>query len=130
MTPRVMLFIAATLLALGALAQPATQKSVANGVTVAVTPGAFAADAKTWDFAIALDTHSAELSDDLMSSAVLVDERGAQFKPLAWEGAAPGGHHRAGVLRFMAIVPAPQSITLRLTRPAEGAPRVFRWQVN
>jgi len=36
----------------------ATQSSSARGVTVKVTPQNLASDAKTWDFAIVLDTGS------------------------------------------------------------------------
>ncbi|HEX6266731.1 MAG TPA: hypothetical protein VFZ81_07515 [Burkholderiales bacterium] len=129
MTYRLLLFVTATLLAFNALAQLATQKSSANGVTVAVTPGKFAAEAKTWDFAIVLDTHSQDLSDDLAKSAVLTDDRGNEFKALAWEGAAPGGHHRTGVLRFNAIEPRPRAIGLRISRPGEAQARTFRWQL-
>jgi hypothetical protein len=113
-----------------AAAQLATQKSSANGVTVVVTPGNFAADAKTWEFAVVLDTHTQDLSDDLASSAVLVDDRGNEFKALAWEGAAPGGHHRKGVLKFKAIEPKPQALELRINRQGEAKARIFRWSLK
>jgi hypothetical protein len=120
----------ALLLAFNAAAQPATQKSTANGVTVAVTLGDLAAGAKTWDFAIVLDTHSQDLSDDLAQSAMLVDDRGNEFKALAWDGAGPGGHHRTGVLKFNAIEPRPQVLELRISRPGEAKARSFRWELK
>ncbi len=133
--PRLALALASLLVGLSLVSTPAdaqlaTRKSTERGVTVAVTPGNLAADAKTWDFAVALDTHTQELSDDLPASAHLVDSQGRQFKALAWEGAARGGHHRSGVLKFNAIAPRPQSLELRLNRPGEAKPRAFRWELR
>ena len=130
MTYRLLWLVAATLLAFNAAAQLAAQKNTAGGVTVAVTPAKLVAGAKTWDFSIVLDTHTQDLSDDLAGSAVLVDDRGNEFKALAWDGAAPGGHHRSGVLRFNAIEPRPQALELRISRPGEAKPRTFRWRLE
>lgn len=101
-----------------------------QGVTVTVKPGSFARDAKTWSFEIVLDTHSQDLSDDLVKAAVLVDGEGRQYTPTGWDGAAPGGHHREGVLRFDPVSPPPQAIELQIRRPGEASPRVFRWQLK
>lgn len=106
------------------------QKSTDRGVTVAVTPRIPVDDGGSWDFKIVLDTHSADLSDDLVKSAILVDTSGNRHAPAAWEGAGPGGHHREGVLRFKPISPRPRSVELQITRSGEAAPRVFRWQLN
>lgn len=130
MTYRLLWLVAATLLAFNAAAQLAAQKNTASGVTVAVTPAKLVAGAKTWDFSIVLDTHTQDLSDDLAGSAVLVDDRGNEFKALAWDGAAPGGHHRSGVLKFNAIEPRPQVLELRISRPGEAKPRTFRWRLE
>ena len=107
-----------------------TQKNSHRGVTVAVTPQNLSGGAKTWDFKIVLDTHSADLNDDPMKSAVLLDGAGGKRAPLAWDGAPPGGHHREGVLRFQPITPAPPAVELQLQRPGESAPRVFRWDLK
>jgi hypothetical protein len=104
--------------------------SSARGVTVKVTPQNVAGDAIMWDFAIVLDTHSADLNDDLVKSSLLLDSAGGRFAPVAWDGAPPGGHHREGVLRFKPISPRPQSIELQITRAGEDAPRSFRWQLK
>jgi hypothetical protein len=127
---RLLWLVAATLLAFNAAAQLAAQKNTAGGVTVAVTPANLVAGAKTWDFSIVLDTHTQDLSDDLAGSAVLLDDRGNEFKALAWDGAAPGGHHRSGVLKFSAIEPRPQALELRISRPGEAKPRTFRWRLE
>jgi hypothetical protein len=113
-----------------AAAELSAQKSSERGVTVAVTPLNVSADAKTWDFKIVLDTHSQDLSDDLLKTAVLLDGTGTRHAPVAWEGAAPGGHHREGVLRFKPVTPQPAAIELRITRPGEPGPRSFRWQLK
>ena len=106
------------------------QTSSARGVTVKVTPQNVAGDAKMWDFAVVLDTHSADLNDDLVKSSLLLDGAGGRYAPAAWDGAPPGGHHREGVLRFKPISPRPQSIELQITRAGEDAPRSFRWQLK
>lgn len=109
-------------------AQAAAQASVQDGVTVKVTPKAVGADNARWQFAIVLDTHSSDLSDDLMTTATLITADGREIKPVAWTGAAPGGHHREGLLEFAMTAPWPSAIALKLLRPGEAAPRVFRWQ--
>lgn len=127
------LFFLAAALAAGATNAAAgleTQTNSARGVTVKVTPKNVASDAVTWEFAVVLDTHSADLSDDLVKSSLLLDGSSEQYAPVAWEGAPPGGHHREGVLRFKALSPRPQAIELQITRPGETASRPFRWQLK
>lgn len=110
----------------GAQAQPpATQSSADRGVTLKVTPKSVG-PASELAFAVALDTHSAELDDDLVKSAVLLVD-GNELRPVSWTGAGPGGHHREGVLKFPALPQAPQVIELRIQRTGEPAARVFRW---
>src|SRR6185503_11343227 len=95
------------------------RKSTASGVTVTVTPTA-PARAEVLQFKVVLDTHSQELTDDLMKTAVLVDASGTRYLPLAWEGAAAGGHHREGMLLFPSIKAASADIELRLERTGEA----------
>lgn len=120
--------VLAVLISLGVAAWPSvTQKSVAQGVTVAVTPGNVAADSGMWDFAVAFSSSSGKrLDDEPMEHFVLVGD-GRSMKPLAWEGEKAGGTHRVGVLKFIAIKPRPKELELRLVRPAEAKPRVFRF---
>ena len=108
---------------------PATQSSVDRGVTVKVTPKAIDASDGRWEFSVVLDTHSADLSDDLVQSASLATDDGRTLKPASWTGAAPGGHHREGVLAFEVPAPRPTTIELRIVRPGESVPRTFRWQL-
>lgn len=80
------------------------------------------------EFSVVLDTHSADLNDDLPQSATLTTSDGRTLKPLGWTGAAPGGHHREGVLTFEIPAPRPTAVELRIARPGESEPRSFRWQ--
>lgn len=107
----------------------AAQSSSERGVTVKVTPTLGGSSGSWWEFAIVLDTHSAELSDDLVQSASLTTNDGRTLKPVSWTGAAAGGHHREGVLAFEVPAPRPGAIELRIARPGESAPRIFRWQL-
>ena len=119
---------------LAALAQAsadamATQSSSDQGVTVKVTPKAMGSPDNRWEFAVVLDTHSAELSDDLSQSASLTTSDGRTLKPVRWTGAAADGHHREGLLAFDVPAPRPKTIELRILRRGESAARTFRWQL-
>ncbi len=104
------------------------QTSSQSGVTVKITPRGLAG--AEWEFTIVFDTHSQDLKDDLLKSAVLVLDGGAPLTPTGWQGDSPGGHHRKGVLRFKASAAASANVELRLQRPDEAGPRVFRWQLR
>lgn len=108
----------------------AQQSSQSGEVTIAVKPVEVSAGAATWSFQVSLTTHSQDLSDDLARAAYIVDSAGKKASPTAWEGDAPGGHHRKGVLRFKALTPPPGAIELHIQRPGERAPRTFRWQLK
>lgn len=119
------------LLSAGAMAKElAQQSSQQQGVTVRAKPLGIAADANGWTFEIVLETHSQDLTDDLVRTVALIDDSGRRHTALAWDGPGPGGHHRKGLLRFAAVKPMPSAIELRLQRPGETAPRTFRWQLR
>jgi hypothetical protein len=82
---------------------------------------------RAWVFAVVLDTHSQELSDDLLRTTLLVTNDGRELKPSAWKGAAAGSHHREGTLEFVAPSPVPRTFVLRMQRPGEGEGRVFKF---
>ncbi|HUG24493.1 hypothetical protein [Piscinibacter sp.] len=111
-----------------AAAAMATQSSSEQGVTLKVTPKSVGLDNPRWEFAVVLDTHSSDLSDDLATTATLITADGREFKPVAWTGAAPGGHHREGVLEFAVPQPWPRAVELKLKRESETAARSFRWE--
>ena len=119
---------------LAALAQTnmdatATRSSSDRGVTVKVTPKLIGSLDSRWEFSIVLETHSADLSDDLTQSATLTTNDGRTLKPTGWVGAGPTGHHREGVLAFDVPPPRPGAVELKIARPGESAPRTFRWQL-
>lgn len=117
----------ALLISVGVAAWPTvTQTSSVDGVSVAVTAGTLDANASIWDFAIAFDSRKQRINDELMESVVLIGDD-QRVKPLAWEGEKAGGTHRAGVMKFIAIQPRPKQLELRITRPGETKPRVFRF---
>lgn len=129
--PRLIAWLAAAALAawtaLPAGAAPlAAQGTEAQMVTVTVTPQDLPATGE-WQFAVVMNTHVRPLDDDLVAGAALVDAQGGTHAPLAWRGDPPGSHHRRGVLVFAPLVPRPAVIELKLQRPGEAAPRLFRW---
>jgi hypothetical protein len=122
---------AALVAGMGSYAAPASWPAVATteaAVTVKVTPRRL--EGATWEFDVVLDTHAQDLADDLAQAAVLVAADGSVIRPLEWKGAPPGGHHRAGVLRFKAPEPVPSVVVLRIARPGESQPRVFQWKLR
>jgi hypothetical protein len=127
---RIFFLVYAALLALAAPANVVTQKSSVNGVVVAATAGNLGPDASVWDFAVVLRSKDRDITDDLVTNAVLVDPQGKKYKALIWEGAPAQGNHRAGVLKFIAVEPRPESIELRITRPGEKKPRSFSWMLG
>lgn len=105
-----------------------TLSDTQSAVTVKVTPRVMQGD--IWEFEVVFDTHSQELKDDLLKTAVLVPAGGSAVSPLDWKGDPPSGHHRKGVLRFNAVKPMPASVELRIDRPGEQKPRSFRWSLQ
>lgn len=95
-------------------------------IKVTVTPQGLMQKAETWGFEVALETHTKTLNDDLAKSSVLIVD-GKQYAPLGWKGAAPGGHHRKGTLRFNVIAPQPSSVELRIRLTGDPSPRSFKW---
>ncbi|PIR73177.1 MAG: hypothetical protein COU40_03955 [Candidatus Moranbacteria bacterium CG10_big_fil_rev_8_21_14_0_10_35_21] len=108
-----------------------TQENGEGPVTIAVTPEDFPEEKdKLWKFEVLLNTHSVELNYDLTQISALVDENGNEYKPTAWEGDPPSGHHRTGILIFNSISPKPDSITLKIKGVGDVAERDFVWQLK
>lgn len=104
----------------------APQVSNEREIKVTATLQTTQSEAKTWDFEVALETHTRDLNDDLAKSSVLVAD-GKQYMPVGWEGSPPGGHHRKGRLRFKAIAPQPVSVELQIHLAGDTSPRSFKW---
>lgn len=109
-------------------AKPQTDRS--GAVTVKVTPLNIARQATSWNFEVELNTHAAALDQDMTRAGVLIDSVGGEQLPLAWDGDAPGGHHRKGVLRFQPLPDRPEFIELRLRDIGGIGERVFRWRAG
>jgi hypothetical protein len=112
-----------------AATQMAAQTSEFGGVKITVEPVGLAAGTPSLDFEITLETHTRSLDDDLVRTATLIAD-GRPCRVLGWDGSRPGGHHRKGVLRFRGVSPPPRMLELRIQRPDETRPRVFRWRTG
>ncbi len=108
----------------------APQTNSEGSVRVKVTPRSISAEARMWDFEIALDTHTSDLSQDLAKSSALIDAQGKPHAPIGWEGDPPGGHHRKGILRFQPLRGSTQTLELRITGVGGVDVRLFRWQLE
>jgi len=99
-----------------------------ENVTVTITPIAIDLSSETaeWKFDVVLSTHSVELDQDMVQVAALVDDGGNEYKPLRWEGAPAGGHHREGLLIFSPVAPYPRNLKL-IVNDVGGAQRLFEW---
>lgn len=100
-----------------------------NGVRVDVRPVQLL-PGKSAKFEIRMNTHSGDLSQDLVAVCTLKDGSGREYRPLNWNGSPPGGHHRSGVLEFPELGDATQSITLVIREVADVPQRVFNWSIE
>ena len=81
-------------------------------------------------FEIRMNTHSGDLSQDLVAVCSLKDSSGREYRPTSWDGSPPGGHHRSGVLEFPELGDAARSITLVIREVANVPERVFNWSIE
>ena len=104
------LMLAATPWAAMAQAGPnatTTQSSTDRSVTLKVTPKSIGLQETRWEFSVVLDTHSADISDDLVQSATLTTGDGRTLKPSNWVETVPGSHHGPDALaQLVALTPA------------------------
>lgn len=105
-----------------------TQVNDAAAVRVEVRPLTVGEDVASWDFTVALNTHSVALDDDLLQAAVLRCDREVEHRPIAWDGSPPGGHHRQGVLRFTPLDHESRYLELVIQGVAQVPERSFRWE--
>ena len=104
--------------------------SDAASVRVVVTPKLPDSGATVWEFEVVMDTHTKPLDTDLAQAAVLTDDTGRSYAPLAWQGDPPGGHHRKGFLQFPLPAGKPKAVELKIKDIGEVGERVFRWEFN
>ncbi len=105
------------------------QENHQNYVDVEVKPQevSFAEPLK---FDIAFNTHQVSLNFDVAKISSLKDDKGTVYKPLRWEGAPPGGHHRSGTLIFPKLAEGTKAITLTLKNIAKVPERKFTWKLE
>lgn len=96
-------------------------------VSITVTPQVLSESLSTLNFDITLNTHSVDLNYDLTALSEIVDDKGRSYKPIAWDGDKPGGHHRRGVLKFEPISPLPKSVELKIKSMGGIPERSFKW---
>ena len=85
---------------------------------------------KSVKFEIRMNTHSGDLSQDLVSASSLKDDSGREYRPAEWQGSPPGGHHRKGVLEFPALNGNTKSVTLVIRGVANVPERIFKWNLE
>lgn len=115
---------------LGKDRSPAFQAKTVEGgnVTVTVMPVRFVRDAPL-EFEIAMNTHSVDLSGDMLKAVALRDDAGKEYAPTAWDGPSAGGHHRSGKIEFTALTTNTKSVTV-IVKGIAGVPeRMFTWDL-
>jgi len=99
-----------------------------NRVRIDVQPVQLAAG-RPMKFEVRMNTHSADLGQDMAAVSTLKDNNGREYKATAWQGSPPGGHHRKGVLEFPDLADNSESITL-VIRGIDNVPeRIFNWRI-
>lgn len=106
-----------------------TKSSKENRVRVDVRPVQLL-PGKPAKFEIRMNTHSGDLSQNLLAVCTLKDSSGRDYRPINWDGSPPGGHHRRGVLEFSELAEGAESITLVIREIANVPERVFNWSVE
>lgn len=81
-------------------------------------------------FEVRMNTHSVSLEEDMVAVSSLKDNRGREYRAIAWQGSGPGGHHRKGVLEFPQLADNTESITLTIRKVADVPERSFEWPVE
>ncbi|MFB0534985.1 MAG: hypothetical protein ACETWR_08385 [Anaerolineae bacterium] len=106
-----------------------SRRNDAGRVVIDVQPQKLDDDQETWEFAVALNTHSVNLDFDMTEVSALRCDQDQEYTPTVWEGPGPGGHHRSGVLKFAALDHSTSFVEIVIRDVAEVPERVFRWDL-
>ena len=101
-----------------------TKSETVGSVDVSATPTSISADGA--NFAVTLDTHSGDLSLDLIRASSL-SVAGNDWPVAKVSGDGPGGHHREVTIRFAAR--GPRTGEMRLTIIGFDRPASFTWKL-
>ena len=109
-----------------------SQMDSQGAVEIEIFPPNLNQSRETIDFNISLNTHSVDLSMDLIPLITLETDTGHRIKPLSWDGSS-GGHHLVGVLSFPALLngtPVLEGVTRMeiIIENIDAPERVFIWE--
>lgn len=96
-------------------------------VTVMVKPTDISED--SCYFEVTLQTHSIDLDMDILKSVILLGDNAEEILPDIWEGDAPDGHHRTGILTFQKVNSVQDEIRLQVKDVGEVSLREFNWPI-
>ncbi len=100
-----------------------------NGLTISAIPQNFSFD-KPVKFDIKFDTHQGSLDFDVTKVSALEDSNGLIYNALSWEGSAPSGHHREGILAFPKLSGNPFGMKLTIKNVYDVQERTFSWDLT
>jgi hypothetical protein len=106
------------------------RSSDVSGVHVTVQPLTSEPTNGKWEFNVTMNTHTTPLTADLTKVSVLVDDTGRRIASATWQGDAPGGHHRKGILAFPFQGAKPKSIEVRIDGIGGSETRAFKWWLD
>jgi hypothetical protein len=110
-------------------AKPSGAVQSSSGGSVTVKAKLLGHEGDSLVFEITMDTHSVDLDKyDLGELAVMRDDQGGQYNPIAWQAPA-GGHHRSGKLAFLHPDLTAKTFELVIRNVAGIEERALRWQV-
>lgn len=113
--------------------QDLLREDTQGAVSVDVIPMNLDTSGDTLDFEVAMNTHSVDLSMDLVTLATLESDTGLSVTPANWNGPR-GGHHVTGILSFPASMDGEplregaRRLTLTI-RDVDVPERVFVWEL-
>src|SRR3990172_2979509 len=105
-----------------------------GAIIVEITPLNLDSPTDTFEFDVALTTHSIDLSMDLATLSTLTTDTGLSVESTLWD-APLGGHHVEGKLIFPAtkdgksILEGATKLTLTIVN-VDAASRVFEWELK
>jgi hypothetical protein len=105
-----------------------------GAVTVTVKPLDLNSSPDTLSFEVTLDTHSIDLSMDLVALATLTTDTGQSVQATLWD-APLGGHHVSGTLSFLVsaeskpILDGASKLTL-IIKGVDAPERIFAWDLK